>query len=173
MAGVHVPVSPLRRQAAFTVPTSVIPPDMPMTIFMSNGFHLRAREGRALFAWPQPEEPGEPKELKADDAWIDEVTHMVRNRVPVLRDVAIDRDMCYAGLYEMSPDHHVILGTSPRCENMYFANGSSGHGVMHSPAIGSIIADMILGKKPQLDVSMLRPSRFDDPQQLIATAELL
>jgi glycine/D-amino acid oxidase-like deaminating enzyme len=55
---------------------------------------------------------------------------------------------------------------------MYFANGSSGHGVMHSPAIGSIIADIIMDKKPQLDVSMLRPSRFDEGQPVTAT-ELL
>ena len=62
----------------------------------------------------------------------------------------------------MSPDHHAILGVSPHCENMYFANGSSGHGVMHSPAIGAIISDMITGREPELDVSSLRPSRFEE-----------
>jgi sarcosine oxidase subunit beta len=84
----------------------------------------------------------------------------------------MDRSLAYAGLYEMSPDRHAILGVSPKCENMFFANGSSGHGVMHSPAIGSVLAEMILGKKPQLDVSMLRPSRFEEGKA-IALAELL
>ena len=55
---------------------------------------------------------------------------------------------------------------------MYFANGSSGHGVMHSPAIGAIIADMITGREPSIDVQMLRPSRFDEGQA-IAFADLL
>ena len=172
MAGVTLPVTPLRRQAAFTIPCPVIPPDMPMTIFMDNGFHIRARDGRALIAWPGPEEPGEPDELKADDAWIETVERMAYERVPVLRDFPVDRSLSYAGLYEMSPDHHVILGASPTCDNVFFANGSSGHGVMHSPAIGEIIADMILGKEPQLDVSMLRPSRFDEGEP-VTPAEFL
>jgi sarcosine oxidase subunit beta len=172
MVGVSLPVAPLRRQAAFTVPTDVIPADMPMTIFMTGGFHIRARDGRALLSWPNVEAEGDPGELVADDEWIDEAAAMMRARVPALRDVAIDRPLCYAGLYEMSPDHHAILGVSPNCSNMYFANGSSGHGVMHSPAIGSIITEMILERKPQIDVSMLRPSRFDEGQAIAAT-ELL
>ena len=162
MAGVELLVSPLRRQAAFTVPCTALPADMPMTIFVDNGFHARARDGRALVCWPNPEEPGDPGELQADNDWIDVVQEMSVKRLPALRDAPIDRSLCYAGLYEMSPDHHVILGRSPHCENMYFANGSSGHGVMHSPAIGAIIADMITGVEPVLDVSSLRPSRFEE-----------
>jgi sarcosine oxidase subunit beta len=162
MAGVRLPVVPLRRQAVFTLPTPVIPGDMPMTIFVDTGFHARVRYGRALLCWPQPENPGEPPELHADDAWIATVMEMARERVPALQDVRVDRSLCYAGLYEMSPDHHAILGPSTEYENFYLANGSSGHGVMHSPAIGEIIADMILGNAPPLDVSSLRPSRFDE-----------
>lgn len=172
MAGISIPVTPLRRQAAFTEPCRDIPADMPMTIFMSGGFHFRARDDRALICWPNPEEPGEPEQLVADTTWIDAVTAMARSRVPVLRDVGVDRSLCYAGLYEMSPDDHALLGRVPQCDNLYFANGSSGHGVMHSPAIGSIIADMILGNVPQLDVSELRPSRFDENAPIAAT-ELL
>jgi sarcosine oxidase subunit beta len=172
MADISIPVTPLRRQAAFTEPCPDIPADMPMTIFMSGGFHFRARDGRALICWPNPEEPGEPEQLVTDTTWIDAVTAMARSRVPVLRDVEVDRSLCYAGLYEMSPDDHALLGRMPQCDNLYFANGSSGHGVMHSPAIGSIIADMILGKEPQLDVTELRPSRFDENAPIAAT-ELL
>jgi sarcosine oxidase, subunit beta len=172
MAGIDLPVSPLRRQAAFTAPCPAIPADMPMTIFVRNGFHVRARDGRALVCWPNPEAPGEPDDLKADPDWIDEVEAMAVAHVPVLRDAPVDRSLCYAGLYEMSPDHHVILGRSPHCENMYLANGSSGHGVMHSPAIGAIIADMITGREPALDVSALRPSRFEEGKP-IPFADLL
>jgi sarcosine oxidase subunit beta len=172
MAGIELPVSPLRRQAAFTAPCPAIPADMPMTIFTASGFHLRARDGRALIAWPQPEQPGDPGELRVDQDWIDKVNAMAKKHVPVLRDVEVDRSLSYAGLYEMSPDHHAMLGRSPLCGNMYFANGSSGHGVMHSPAIGAIIADMITGREPSIDVRMLRPSRFDEGQA-IPFADLL
>jgi sarcosine oxidase, subunit beta len=172
MAGVSLPVTALRRQAAFTEPCAEIPADMPMTIFMPSGFHIRARDGRALICWPNPTEPGEPDQLVADATWIDAVTAMARSRVPLLRDVDVDRSLCYAGLYEMSPDDHALIGRMPDCGNMYFANGSSGHGVMHSPAIGAIVADMIVGNEPQLDVTELRPSRFAENQP-IAAAELI
>ena len=172
MANIDLPVTALRRQAAFTFPCSTIPASMPMTIFMDTGFHVRARDGRAFIARPTSDIAGDPGELKADDEWIDDVEKLAHERIPVLRDCAVDRSLCYAGLYEMSPDHHAILGKSPNCENMLFANGSSGHGVMHSPAIGAIIADMLQGKKPQIDVSMLRPSRFDEGMP-VEQAELL
>ena len=162
MAGVSLPVVPVRRQAAITEPTDVLPATMPMSIFLGSGFHARVRDGRALICWPDPVEPGEPDELRADDDWIHTVTQMAHKHIPVLRDVAIDRDLCYAGLYEVSPDEHAIVGLAPQCPNMYFANGSSGHGVMHSPALGEIIADMIVGRTPRVDVQALRPSRFDE-----------
>ena len=162
MAGVSLPVVPVKRQAALTELFPALSPTMPMTIFMDNGFHVRVRDGRALLCWPNPVEPGEPAELRADDDWIDTVTRIGRDRVPVLRGVNVDRSLCYAGLYEVSPDEHAIVGLSPQCSNMYFANGSSGHGVMHSPALGEIVTDMIVGRAPVLDVSVLRPSRFDE-----------
>jgi sarcosine oxidase subunit beta len=172
LAGLSLPVAPLRRQAAYSMPCPQLPPNIPLTIFMESGFHIRAKLGRALICWPQPEKEGEPAELRADDEWIAAVASMAHQRVPILRDVGVDRSLSYAGLYEMSPDNHAMLGRFAQCENMYFANGSSGHGVMHSPAIGAILADMIVGAAPRLDVSILRPSRFEEGAA-IASSELL
>lgn len=172
LAKVVIPVVPLKRQAALTVPTDVLPPSMPMTIFMEDNFHLRVRDGRVMLCWPSPEAPGEPKALHADPAWIDIVASKARERVRGLANVAIDRAMCYAGLYEMSPDDHAIVGRSTDCENFWLANGSSGHGVMHSPAIGHILADLICGCTPPFDVTRLRPSRFAEGAA-IASSELI
>ena len=73
--------------------------------------------------------------------------------------------MCVAGLYEMSPDRHVLLGPAPGVENLYLANGSSGHGVMHSPALGQLLAELILdGSASSMDIHPLRPSRFAEGQ---------
>jgi sarcosine oxidase subunit beta len=160
MAGVELPVVPVRRQAAVTEPCPQIPSTMPMTIFLDNSFHARIRDGRALLCWPNPETPGEPDQLRADPEWIDTVRKMADERMPALRDVRIDRSLCYAGLYEVSPDEHAIVGTPPECENLYLANGSSGHGVMHSPVLGAIVADLIVGRAPEIDIDILRPSRF-------------
>lgn len=172
MAAVSLPVSPLRRQVAITEPCPPIPETMPMTIFMDTGFHIRARDGRAMICWPNSEPPGEPADLVADPEWIAAVNDMAHARVPALRECAIDRALCYAGLYEVSPDEHAIIGLSPKCENMFFANGSSGHGVMHSPALGAIVADMITGREPEIDITVLRPSRFDEGMA-IASVELI
>jgi glycine/D-amino acid oxidase-like deaminating enzyme len=75
--------------------------------------------------------------------------------------VPVDLGASWAGLYEMSPDRHAILGAAPGCGNFYFVNGSSGHGVMHAPALGHLLAEIILdGTAATLDTAPLRPSRF-------------
>lgn len=157
----ELPVVPLRRQVALSVPTDILPERMPMTIFADNGFHVRVRDGRVLLLWPSQPAPDDPFDASVDESWIPAVTELAGNHIPSLRDVAIDREACYAGLYEMSPDNHAILGRSPSCDNLYFANGSSGHGVMHSPALGQLLAEIICdGAASTLDVSALRPTRF-------------
>ncbi|MGH7532592.1 MAG: NAD(P)/FAD-dependent oxidoreductase, partial [Gemmatimonadales bacterium] len=130
MAGVALPVVPLRRQVASTVPCDLLPPMMPMTIFAGDGYHLRVRDGRVLLLWPNPGRPGAPFDTSVDGEWITAVTAKTARRVPMLHDVAIDRTASWAGLYEMSPDKHAILGPAPECPNFYLINGSSGHGVM-------------------------------------------
>ena len=85
----------------------------------------------------------------------------------VLKDVPVDRAGCWGGLYEMSPDKHVILGLAPRLDNLWLINGSSGHGVMHSPALGQLVAEMILdGAASAINVHSLRPSRFAEGEAI-------
>lgn len=159
--GVDVPVTPLRRQVAATVPTDALPSSMPMTIFTGDGFHLRVRDGRVLLLWPTPGVAGAPFEMPVDAGWVDAVAAKAHARVPALARVPIDRDASWAGLYEMSPDKHAILGPAPGCPNLYLINGSSGHGVMHAPALGHLLAEIILdGEATTLDVAPLRPARF-------------
>jgi sarcosine oxidase subunit beta len=162
LAGAPIPVTPLRRQIVPTVPCDLLPPRMPMTIWAGDGFHLRVRDGRVLLLWPTPGQPGRPFDVTVDPAWIEAVTAMAHARVPQLRSVAIDHGAAWAGLYEMSPDKHAMLGASPQCPNLYCINGSSGHGVMHSPALGHLLAEIICdGSATTLDVRCLQPDRFE------------
>jgi sarcosine oxidase subunit beta len=155
------PVTPLRRQVAVTRPTDLLPEEMPMTLFVRDGFHLRVRDGRVLLLWPTPGAPGRPFDIEVEDDWVAAVASTARERLPILARAVIDRAACWAGLYEMSPDRHAILGASPRCPNLYFINGSSGHGVMHAPALGLLLAEIISdGAASSLDVASLRPDRF-------------
>lgn len=161
LAGVELPVTPLRRQVATTVPTAAVPAAMPMSIFLEDGFHLRVREGRVLLLQPDVPPAGDPFACDVDPDWLDRVEHRAHVRVPALRDVPLDRARCWAGLYEMSPDRHALLGPAPGCPNLFLINGSSGHGVMHAPALGLLLAEILLdGAASTLDVRALRPSRF-------------
>jgi sarcosine oxidase, subunit beta len=160
-AGVALPVTPLRRQVAATVPCDLLPEAMPMTIFAGDGFHLRVRDGRVLLLWPTPGVESRPFDASVDPAWVRQVTALAHRRVPVLRRAEVDPAACWAGLYEMSPDKHAILGPAPGCPNFFLVNGSSGHGVMHSPALGQLLAEIMSdGTATSLDVHPLRPTRF-------------
>jgi sarcosine oxidase subunit beta len=161
LAGVTLPVAPLRRQIATTTPCDLLPAEMPMTIWAGDGFHLRVRDGCVLLLWPTPGVPDRPFDATVDPAWVDAVVAMAHARVPVLRRATIDRPACWAGLYEMSPDKHAILGPADECPNLFLVNGSSGHGVMHAPALGQLLAEIVChGRATTLDASTLRPGRF-------------
>ena len=160
-ADVPLPVAPLRRQVAATVPCNRLPGNMPMTIFAGDGFHFRVRDERVLLLWPSPGVPERPFEVGVDSDWISAVIRMAHERIPTLQDIAVDTAASWAGLYEMSPDKHAILGRAPSLDNFYLINGSSGHGVMHAPALGGLLAELISdGRFSSLDATALRPSRF-------------
>ncbi len=160
LAGAELPVTPLRRQVAVSVPTDALSETMPMTIFARDGFHLRVRDGRVLLLLPT-QGAEDPFGVAVEPAWLDTVARIARERVPCLADVAIEREACWAGLYEMSPDGHAIVGRAPSVPNLYFADGASGHGVMHAPALGALVAEIVVdGAATSLDVTALRPERF-------------
>ncbi|MDQ3426204.1 MAG: FAD-binding oxidoreductase [Gemmatimonadota bacterium] len=160
-AGWELPVVALRRQVAVTAPSDLLPHMMPMTIYAGDGFHLRVRDGRVLLLWPTPGVPGHPYDVRVEPEWIAAVTAKAHARVPVLRRASIDSAACWGGLYEVSPDKHAVLGPVPGCNNLFLVNGSSGHGVMHAPALGQLLAEIMSdGTAKTLDPTPLRPSRF-------------
>ena len=161
LAGAELPVTPLRRQVAATAPQEVLPARMPMTIWMDDGFHLRVRDRRALLLWPTPGIPGRPYDDTLDLGWAADVAAIARQRLPKLAQVEIDPAASWAGLYEMTPDRHSVIGPAPECPNLFYINGSSGHGVMHSPALGQLLAEILSdGKATSVDVTALSPTRF-------------
>ena len=162
MAGAELPVEPLRRQLVPTEPFDRLPKRFPMVIDMSTGFHFR-REGKGiLLAWNDPEEtPGFKTEF--DPTFIEKILTRAASRVPVLSEAEVNPRRAWAGLYEMTPDHHAIIGPAPNVEGLYFVNGFSGHGVMHSPASGRVAADLILhGRSELIEAQQLSAGRFTE-----------
>lgn len=173
MAGVDLPVEPLRRMLVPSEPFDQFPLSSPMVIDMTNGFHFRP-EGRGfLMAWNDPEEtPGFKTDF--ENSFIEKVLTRAADRVPVFENLAVNPKRAWAGLYEMTPDHHAILGPVESVPGFFLANGFSGHGVMHSPATGKILSDLILTGKTDVvdDVSVLGFQRFAKGQLLHETALL-
>jgi sarcosine oxidase subunit beta len=172
MADAELPVEPLRRQLVPTEPFDQLPQRFPMVIDMSTGFHFR-REGKGiLLAWNDPKEtPGFKTDF--DETFVEKILTHAASRVPVLAEAGVNPRRAWAGLYEMTPDHHCIIGPAPNVEGLYFVNGFSGHGVMHSPASGRVAADVILrGKSELLDARQLGVERFKAGKLLEETAVL-
>ena len=172
LAGAELPVEPLRRQLVPTEPFDGLPKRFPMVIDMSTGFHFR-REGKGiLLAWNDPEEtPGFKTDF--DPGFVEKILTRAADRVPSLIEAEVNPRRAWAGLYEMTPDHHAIIGPAPDVAGLYFVNGFSGHGVMHSPASGRITADLILqGHSELIDATQLNVERFASGQLLEETAVL-
>ncbi len=172
IVGIDLPVEPLRRMLVPTEPFDQFPHTAPMIIDMSTGFHFRPESRGFLLAWNDPEEtPGYKTDF--DAGFIEKILTRAADRVPVFENVAVNPKRAWAGLYEMTPDHHPILGESPVVPGFFFANGFSGHGVMHSPATGKILSDLILtGKTDLIDASLLNFSRFAEGRTIHETAVL-
>jgi sarcosine oxidase subunit beta len=172
MAGADLPVEPLRRMLVPTEPFPGLPEHLPMMIDMSNGFHFRQEGVGLLLSWPDPEaQPG--LRMDFDPAYIEKILTRAADRVPCFADLAVNPRRCWAGCYEMTPDHHAILGPAPDIRGLFFANGFSGHGVMHSPATGRIISDLILrGETDVIDARDLNVQRFAEGRAIEETAVL-
>jgi len=139
---------------------------------MSNGFHFRPEALGFLLAWNDPQEtPGFKTEF--DPAFVEKILTRAANRVPCFENVAVNPKRAWAGLYEMTPDHHPVLGPAAAVPGFFLANGFSGHGVMHAPSTGKILADLILsGKTGLVDARLFSLERFAQGHLLEETAVL-
>ena len=172
LAGIELPVEPLRRMLVPSEPFDEFPHTAPMIIDMSNGFHFRPEARGFLLAWNDPEEtPGFKTEF--DPGFIEKILTRAADRVPCFANLPVNPKRAWAGLYEMTPDHHPILGEAPGAPGFFLANGFSGHGVMHAPATGKILSDLMLtGKTDLIDASLLSLARFAEDRLIHETAVL-
>jgi sarcosine oxidase, subunit beta len=159
LAGVEVPVNPIRRQLFVTEPFHKIPPSVPLTIDHRQNFYFR-REGECvLLSGPQDEKPS--FNLNTDFDAMVETAEKAIHRVPVFEEANISRG--WAGLYEISPDNHAILGKVPEVEGLILGVGFSGHGFQHGPAAGMAIAELIWnGMSDSIDITPLALTRFKE-----------
>jgi len=163
MAGVHIPITPLRRQMLTTTPLPELPPDFPFVIDFAQSLYFH-REGDGLLTGMS-----NPNEMPGFDQNVNEDFELVNldaatARMPMLEKAGLVSH--WAGLYEVTPDAHPIFGSTP-VEGLYLVGGFSGHGFMHGPISGKLIAEYILdGKFQSVDVSMLNLARFEEKREI-------
>ena len=158
MAGIKIPVKPLRRQIFITASFYVTNGPIPLTIDFHRGWYFRKEGNGLLLSGPIDPEPS--FNLNTDYKAMAETSENAMYRVPALEKARIARG--WAGLYEISPDHHAILGKVPEVEGLILANGLSGHGFQHSPAVGKVISELITdGDARTIDISSLSIERFE------------
>src|SRR5919106_1537351 len=158
MVGVDIPIQPIRRQMAVTAPIPNLPPDFPFVIFFKESLYFH-REGQGILTGKSnpAETPG--FKLSVDPEW--EEVHLAEavERMPILGDAGLQSR--WAGLYEVTPDAHPILGRIPTVEGFYVMAGFSGHGFMHGPIAGRLMAEEIVdGKAATVDIDPFRYDRF-------------
>jgi len=157
MAGVKIPVKPIRRQIFVTAPFHLTDQTIPLTIDFHRGWYFRQETSGLLLSGPLDSEPS--FNLNVDYESMAEASENAMYRVPLLERARIANG--WAGLYEISPDHHAILGKVPEVEGFILANGFSGHGFQHSPAVGKVIAELMTdGRAQSIDITPLSIERF-------------
>lgn len=161
-AGLDIPVKPYRRNIYMTEPFLHIPGAIPLTVDVGSGFYMRKEHDNILFGMSRPDEPP-GYSIMVDWDWLDTVLEAGLARFPLLERAGLAEKLCWAGSYEITPDHMPILGRHPDLPGYVDASGFSGHGVMHAPATGLLIAEEILdGRAHTIDIDDLRITRFRD-----------
>jgi sarcosine oxidase subunit beta len=160
LAGLNVPVRPFRRNIYMTTPFPQIPGPIPLTIDVGSGFYMRHEGASILMGESNPDEPSSYN-TTVDWEWFNQVLEHGLARFPILEQAGLAEQQCWAGLYEITPDHNPILGRHPDLVGYVDASGFSGHGIMHAPACGMLMAEEILdGRAHTIDIDELRIGRF-------------
>lgn len=161
MVGVTIPVTPVRRQIAFTEPLADPPAASPsLTIDFPSNFYFHPEGKGLLLGWSDPNEPeGFNQRFELED-WLIGLGAIAEKRAPAVLDYGIRNG--WAGLYEMTPDRNQIIDRSEAVEGLLIATGYSGHGFLMGPATGEIVRDLYHGVTPKYDISGFTISRFHD-----------
>jgi sarcosine oxidase, subunit beta len=155
VVGLELPIRPLCRQLVDTTRVEGLPERLPMVIEAETGFHFRrVGDGLRLAMAEEKLRWGFAEEV--DEGLVSDWLERLGRRYPRAATVGVDR--AWAGLYDMTPDAHPIIGWVG--EGVYAACGFSGHGFMQSPAVGRAAAQELLEGESEFDLSPFGISRF-------------
>ncbi len=169
MVGLRIPVEPVRRNLAFV--RDEPGPLTPMCVDLDTGVLARREvSGGWVLAYSDPADPP-GWDTSLDPAFLPKLAERVGNRFPHLERRPIDPGQCWAGLYPETPDHHAVIGEAPGAPGFVLCAGFGGHGLMHSPAAGIAVAELVVeGECRSFELHPLRPSRFEEGDLVVEAA---
>jgi sarcosine oxidase subunit beta len=157
--GIDLPIEPQPRHVVTTSGFPGRPERRTLVIDTATMFYFHREGAGVLIGMPRLADAVATFETVVDDGWIaEELLPVAVSVLPALEAAGLARS--WVGLYEMTPDRHAILGPIGGLGGLYLANGFSGHGFQHAPIVGKVIAELVLGAPPTVDVSTLRLERF-------------
>jgi sarcosine oxidase subunit beta len=160
LCGVDIPVSPHPRQAFATAPLEGLHGGLPLAIDLATGAYVHPdKSGSAIVGGNDRDAPSS-QQATVDWSRVDSLATALSHRFPGLAGMEVVRG--WAGLREMTPDDHAIVGPVGDVPGLWVAAGFSGHGFMQSPAVGDALARWWCDGAPPLDLEPLRLSRFTD-----------
>ncbi|MGI9626460.1 MAG: NAD(P)/FAD-dependent oxidoreductase [Longimicrobiales bacterium] len=159
LAGLSVPVRPKRIQIFLSAPVDD-ERTYPLTIDLATGVYLRSEGNRLLFGLDDMDQAfGFTEGMEWD--WLERVLMTGVERFPWWEDLGVDRGGSWWGYYGVTPDNSPIIGLSPDDDRWIDACGFSGHGIMHSPATGVAVAELVVeGEAASVDISAFGHGRF-------------
>ena len=158
LAGLEVPVRPKRIQIFLSAPIAD-PRIYPLSIDLSTGVYLRSEGDRILFGLDAHADDGFTEGI--DWPWLEQVLLTGVDRFPWWEDLGVDRGGSWWGYYGVTPDNSPVIGLHPDAAGWVDACGFSGHGIMHAPATGLAVAELVAdGESRTLDVEAFRHGRF-------------
>ncbi len=165
MAGVKLPVEPVKRQV-FALDPAVKPEGpLPLTILPS-GLYFRTETGGQILLGKSMDEDPIGFDFNWDDKRFMEILWPeLAEFVPSFDTLKLVRG--WAGLYAVNTlDGNAIIGEWPDLKGFFLANGFSGHGLQQAPAVGRYLTELIIGITPTLDLSIFRPERIIENKPL-------
>jgi sarcosine oxidase subunit beta len=159
MISVDIPIRPVRRQIAVTTPLPELPPDFPFVLFFGQSLYFHPESGQSVLTGKSNNSEPVGFNIEVDRNWTEVHLLEAMHRFPMLEQAGLLSE--WAGLYEVTPDEQAILGRLPGVEGVIIAAGFSGHGFMHGPIVGKLMAEEILdGRAHTVNIDDLRYERF-------------
>jgi sarcosine oxidase subunit beta len=164
LAGVELPVAPHRRQAFAVAPMGWVNAAMPLTVDLTSGAYLHPEMSGGAVIGGNDRNVAEGTDVSVDMTLVESLIAALVHRFPAMEEATVSRG--WAGLREMTPDDHALVGPVGDVAGLWSAVGFSGHGFMQAPAVGEAIAQMLVFGQSAIDMHPLRATRFAEGDEV-------